>query len=476
MFRKLRTILAAGESAALPPKPAVATLVQAIPMRRLWWGAILLIALAATAVGWTILQLRTDAIRAAISESGNIATVLANQLSRSLQAIDATLLEIRKSVQDQDIATPSRFADAFASRQFQQSLIDDRARLPQVVNLGIADRYGRIVASTTSWPPPNVTIAERDFFQDARSRRDGQLSTSIPAKSVINGKPIIIFARRLESADGDFAGVVFASVYAEYFENIYGAIQSLRSLLFTLLRSDGIILFRYPDDIESAGKPLSNKSGWFDALSKGDQGFRVLGQADGNVRYVSIRKVPEYPLIVDISVTESTALSQWLSRATAVGFGTAVFLLLSIYLLWAMTRQMRLLSESEVSLAQKSKDLEHMARYDALTGLANRTLFLEQASAALARMRRLGEQFSLLMLDLDLLGETGNGDSLGNTRPGDASPREVSAKAAGDAAADRLRGPVGRRRVCDPSDRRGESEGRSDPPGRADPQSRHPAL
>ena len=51
-----------------------------------------------------------------------------------------------------------------------------------------------------------------------------------------------------------------------------------------------------------------------------------------------------------------------------------------------MTRQMRLLSAAEVSLAQKSKDLQHMARYDALTGLANRTLFLEQASAALARM------------------------------------------------------------------------------------------
>lgn len=423
MFRKLRTILAAGGSAALPPKPAVGTLVQAIPLRRLWWGAILLIALAATAVGWTILQLRADAIRTAISESGNIATVLANQLSRSLQAIDATLLDIRKSVQDRDIATPSRFADAFASRQFQQSLTDDRARLPQVFNLAIADRDGRIVASTASWPPPNVTIAERDYFQNARSRRDGQLSTSIPATNVINGKPTIIFARRIESADGDFAGVVFAGVNTEYFENIYGAIQSLQSVLFTLLRSDGIILFRYPDDVKSAGKPLSNKSGWIDALSKGDQGFRVLGQADGNIRYVSIRKVPGYPLIVDISVTESTALSQWWSRATAVGFGTSVFLLLSIYLLWAMTRQMRLLSESEVSLAQKSKDLEHMARYDALTGLANRTLFLEQASAALARMRRLGEQFSLLMLDLDRF-KTVN-DSLGHPA-GDALLQEVA--------------------------------------------------
>ena len=67
-----------------------------IPLRRLWWAAILLLGVSASAVGWTIWQLRTDAIRAAISESGNIATVLAGQLSRSLQSIDSVLIEVKK--------------------------------------------------------------------------------------------------------------------------------------------------------------------------------------------------------------------------------------------------------------------------------------------------------------------------------------------------------------------------------------------
>ena len=46
-------------------------------------------------------------------------------------------------------------------------------------------------------------------------------------------------------------------------------------------------------------------------------------------------------------------------------------------------------------------ELAHMARYDALTGLANRALFLEKVSEALARMESQGEPFSVLMLDLD---------------------------------------------------------------------------
>ena len=46
-------------------------------------------------------------------------------------------------------------------------------------------------------------------------------------------------------------------------------------------------------------------------------------------------------------------------------------------------------------------ELAHMARYDALTGLANRALFLEKVNEALARLSSHADPFSVLMLDLD---------------------------------------------------------------------------
>src|SRR5262245_62303676 len=95
-----------------------------------------------------------------------------------------------------------------------------------------------------------------------------------------------------------------------------------------------------------------------------------------------------------MSVTESSALANWRKRASAIGIGSAILLLSSLGLLIAVGRQMRRLNNSEARLA-------HMAHYDSLTGLANRTLFEREVDAAVRRLTTHRSSFALLMLDLD---------------------------------------------------------------------------
>jgi diguanylate cyclase (GGDEF)-like protein len=502
-----------------------------LSLRRLWWAAIVLLGVSAGAVGFTIWQLRNDAIGAAVAEAGNIATLLAGQLSRSIQSIDAVLMEVKRSTKGPSLETTSGFRTAFEHQDFHEALTEYRNRLPQTFNIAIADRDGNLTVSTAAWPTPAINIADRDYFQEARDRPGNRLVTSIPIKNRIDGSQTIVFARRLENPRGDFAGVIFAGVNTRHFEDIYGSVHSVQSLIFTMLKADGTILLRYPQGQDFAGRRLSTEANRLQDWSRQKQGFRVRAQSDGNVRYVSVREMPEYPLFVNISVTEDAALASWWGRAAAIGLGSTILLLCSIYFLVAVTRKVRQLSTSEASLSQKSHQLDtalnnmsqglcmfdaqhrlvtcnmryaemyglgpeatrsgvsysdivaarlasgnlpvgvesivtslqhdialpdactiekladgrivsvnrqsmsdrgwveihqditsqkraeaelaHMARYDALTGLANRALFTEKANDALARMRDRGKGFSVLMLDLDRFKSVN--DSLGHS-------------------------------------------------------------
>ena len=264
------------------------------------------------------------------------------------------LLEIKRS--SKDIDNPSMLRVAFDREETHASLRQELVRLPHLFNIVIADENGQIVVSTAAWPTPDINIADRDYFETARSRVDGQLTISVPFKNRIDDALTIVFARRLENSSGGFAGIVFASVNFRYFEAIYESTESIKSALFTLVRRDGIILYRHPNTQGFVGRKLSGYAIFDDAVSSGAKGFRLLAKADGVVRYVSLRQVSDYPLFVNISVAQGVALAGWLRRSIAIGLGSATLLLCSIYLLVAISRQVRRLGQSEAAL-RESKNI-----------------------------------------------------------------------------------------------------------------------
>jgi len=84
--------------------------------------------------------------------------------------------------------------------------------------------------------------------------------------------------------------------------------------------------------------------------------------------------------------------------------GVAMGWALSV-VLWRMfttiTLQQAQLEASNAELQQKHKDLQRLTRLDGLTGLYNRSTFVELTRQELARAQRQGSSTTILLLDLD---------------------------------------------------------------------------
>src|SRR5262249_51863162 len=86
--------------------------------------------LAVVAIAFTIWALRSDAAEDAARETGNSATILAEQTSRTVQAIDIVLTELQERIYKLGVSTPDNFRRLTDNAETHSLLVDRLARLP----------------------------------------------------------------------------------------------------------------------------------------------------------------------------------------------------------------------------------------------------------------------------------------------------------------------------------------------------------
>src|SRR5204863_177504 len=74
--------------------------------RGLLWAALGFIGLTTLAMGYTVWQLRSDAIDDAYKETGNIATVLSEQIAQTARSIDLVLTDMQDRILAFDVNVP----------------------------------------------------------------------------------------------------------------------------------------------------------------------------------------------------------------------------------------------------------------------------------------------------------------------------------------------------------------------------------
>ncbi len=260
--------------------------------------------------------------------------------------------------------TPEEFSALIARRDMHDFLMARLAKLPQADAINITDSNGVMRASTRVFPSPVIDLSDRDTYRHLSTTPDSQVFIGEPVFSKLTGVWSMFFARRIESADGVFLGVALIGLQPSKFMSLYNAIGAIPGASSLLLRRDGTIYLRHPDAVERAGDKLPESLAWYDVVKDGGGYFRSTGVFDTESRWVAVRPVEQYPLVVNVAISEDIALAVWRSRAAMIAFGT----LLAIAVMTALLRLIvvgyrktlaseALLIERETLLATQANEL-----------------------------------------------------------------------------------------------------------------------
>jgi diguanylate cyclase (GGDEF)-like protein len=317
-----------------------------------------ILAIAVLALSLTVWWLRSDAIDDASKDAANLAIVLAEQTTHSVQSIDLILNEVQEHLKRIGVTTPEAFRRLLHGEDTFKLLTGHLSHLSNAALIALIDNSGRLVSSTNQWPLPSTDLSDHENFQHFLKNDDKGVYIANPVIDRFMGEQIVLFSKRFNDANDVFIGMISVGVKLSYFQHIYGSIDSLPNQTIALLRNDGTVILRHPDTKDRAGMKIPAVSPWYRLITQGGGTYRSPGYFDGIARQVAVRPLSAYPLVIDVTVSETAALASWRNHASFIAFGTLLALFCSAFLLKAMSIKVRLLIDSDATSAKITRELQ----------------------------------------------------------------------------------------------------------------------
>ena len=311
-----------------------------------WIGAVLIAVI--------VILAATDIVRgyrASLEDTGREletqASIIAEQTTRSVQAADFVIRHIAEQFRTGALVR-------LGPEELHHYLKDQAVGLVQANGLAMHHADGTVRALSWIYPPPDgvTNISSMAEFRVARDDPTVDLLVGGAMLSRIDGEWFFPIGRRLETATGQFAGTVAARGRIDYFQRFYADALLGRGTKVTLLHRNGTLLARYPPMDSALGKNFPPVDQLLAARrTDRSEPLRMISPVDGVERFVALKEVPEYPLVVLVTRDTAAALARWREQAIGTAGRTLVLGTLAALLLALLTRQLSRLRATSQSLA-----------------------------------------------------------------------------------------------------------------------------
>ena len=252
------------------------------------------------------------------------------------------------------------------------------ASLPVLQSLDVMDDSGVIIAGSRS-VTAGTNVSDREYFQYHRTHSDRELYVNPVIRSVTVGNLIVVISRRINRADGGFAGLVVASIDMDYFQRFYATFNLGHDGLTGLYRDDAILLVRQPFLKSAVGQSSQRIALFRDWVPKAAQGtFETISSLDGVTRIVSYRRVAGYPLVVYAALGKAEQLAVWRVGAAEHLLAAVAVAMLLCAIGVRLVMQVRLLTQAKLTEAAATAAAE--------TAAAQYRLLADNASDMIVRL------------------------------------------------------------------------------------------
>lgn len=396
----------------------------------------------------------------------SIATYVAHDIDEKIKARLDLLRRSAAALPHRLLSDPAGLTAWLAERQDASALFSKGMAVLPLDGKGLIAEHPPVPGRS------GVDNSAKDWFLAARDGRAPAIGR--PARSVLNGEPVIIMAAPVLGPDGAPVAVLAGgtALMAPGFLNLVQENRIGRTGGFLLVSpKDRIFVAADKPGMVLSGTPPEGVNPLHDRAMAGYRGTGITVNAAGEEELSAIASVPTpgWFIVARLptaeafrSVEDIRHLVAAVSAVTLVVMAILVMLVIRFILrpLSEAARRMHLMAdgaiplaplpirrrdevgelalgfnyllgklrEQEAALRESEARMAHIAHHDALTGLPNRALFQELLRQAIARADRSGRPFALLYIDLN--GFKPINDTLGHGA-GDEVLRQVARRLTG---------------------------------------------
>jgi signal transduction histidine kinase/FixJ family two-component response regulator len=216
----------------------------------------------------------------------------------------------------------------------------------QVAAASVFGPDGKLLATSRTWPTPDISVANREDFGGLRAGKQIEQISRVMIGRVA-GEQVFNTAVPRRTSAGKFDGIVSIALRPAYFAEFYRElIGDNPSVSLGLARSDGEVLAWYPlrppDRMSlAASSPLR------DAYVAGRRGgvVKMVSGLDNQLKIVAFRRVGTYPVYVSSGYPIETIWSAWYRHLSVL----ALSIFAPCVVLWGVIAQSlrRLATEEE---------------------------------------------------------------------------------------------------------------------------------